>query len=68
MPQAVILLTGGREAPYLLDFTRSLNPDVDVKAITSRYRFKEEMAGDLQNVRLISFLSPIIVPLSLIHI
>lgn len=66
MPHQIILLTGVREAPYLLDFAKSLNAAVDVVAVTSKHQFRTVMDGPLSKTRLISFFSPIIVPAEVI--
>lgn len=62
MPKKIILLTREREAPFLHDFTASLNKAVEVVSATSIHRFKKEVLQGLEGVRLISFLSAFVVP------
>lgn len=62
MPKKLLLLTGEREAPFLLDFVMSLGPDADVVPITNKSRFSRVVENGLEGARLISFLSAIIVP------
>lgn len=62
MPDKIILLTGKREEPYLLDYVQRLAPDLPVAAYTTKAAFLETAEEGLCGARLISFLSSIIVP------
>ncbi|GAB4139845.1 MAG: hypothetical protein Tsb0016_06720 [Sphingomonadales bacterium] len=66
MPRRMIILTGQREAGPLTAFVRARAPQVLVAAATDKATLMAQCLGDLRGVRLISFLSGVIVPAALL--
>lgn len=62
MPSRLILLTGEVEAPHLSEMLRKQVPSLVVDAVTDAPGLGAATAGGLAGVRLVSFLSDVIVP------
>lgn len=62
MPKKIILLTGEVEAPHLVEMLLQQRDTIAVEAVTDAAGLANASRGDLAGVRLISFLSDVIVP------
>ena len=68
MPNEIILLTGDAEAPQLQNILLRHNPDLVIVHARSRGELEEACLNDKHwSRRLISFCSPIIVPLNILN-
>jgi methionyl-tRNA formyltransferase len=62
MPERIILLTGDVEAPHLSGLLRQHNPSLDVTPVMDRNALVAAVGTDCSGVRLIAFLTDVIVP------
>ena len=66
MPSKLILLTGEVEAPHLSKMLRKQSSSLIVEAVTNAPGLSAAAQGDLAGVRLVSFLSDVIVPAAIL--
>lgn len=62
MTRRIILLNGGQEAEYFADFLEERNPSLEVTNVQTRQALEDAVAACNGRARLISFLTDIIVP------
>ncbi|MEM9669658.1 MAG: formyltransferase family protein [Pseudomonadota bacterium] len=62
MSRRIVFLNGGEEAPYFEEFLRAQNPDIAVSNVTDVQALEDVVTESGGHVRLISFLTSIIVP------
>lgn len=67
MAERILVLTGEREAGPLTAFLRAQAPLLRVEAATSRAALDAAAAGDVAGLRLIAFLSGVIVPAGILN-
>lgn len=62
MTYRIVILTKQIEAPFLVQFIKNENPDIEVKAALNEAELRRQIGDQGSDTRLISFNSPIIIP------